>query len=836
MEKEEIERAWARHLQRMEHRRRSRKPGPFHAFGNTGSMLRSYFRIAWRNLTRSMTFSLINIGGLAIGMASAILILLWIGNEFSYDNFQTKKDRIYLLENRGNYRGTVDVFAGVPQPLAPVLKTDYPQIEEVARINGTAPFTLTVGDRHFEGKGGMMTDPGFLKIFSFPLAKGNLETALNTPRSMVITESFAKQLFGSDDPMGKVVRIDSNNFAVTGVAKDPPRNTDLGFSYLIPYSYMKDAGWSNSGWKDFSATTIVLLKPGVTEQMADDRFRDILKMHADGIDNEIFLHPLAKWRLYSRFENGKIVGGGIEDVRLFGLLAAFILIIACINYMNLSTAQSVRRAREVGIRKVVGALRPSIVLRFLGESILISFLSGVLGLIIVQMSIQGFNWLTWDNLVVPYDDPYFWMGIAAFILVTGVIAGSYPAFYLSGFRPISVLKGTATRASMAKEPGRSSLRRAYGMISVRKILVVFQFSIAIAFIICTIVIYRQINYGRDRDPGYNRDHLVFAYVKGDMNKNYGLIRNDLLGSGAVTAVTRSNSPITYSWNSDDTYTWRGKNPGLRIPIEEYHADNDFLETMGIRLIAGRTINTYLYPTDTMAILLNQSAVKLMGFKDPIGQIVTNKQGNWTVIGIIKDFVVESPFNRLSPVIVQGPRNSFGAITFRLNPRYSTSDNMQKIQAIFRRYNPDYPFIYRFVTEADNEKLEGQRRTGIQSALFGGMAILISCLGLFALAAYTAESRIKEIGVRKVLGASITSIAALLSGGFLKLVAISFAIASPVAWWIMHSWLQSYPYHIAIGWLVFVITALVSLGIALTAVSYQAIRAAMANPVDSLRAE
>ena len=740
---EEIERAYARHLQRMAHSRKTLEKRRI--FFHNNGMFTNYFKISWRNIFRHKSFSFVNIGGLAIGMASAMLILLWIQNEFSYDQFHAKKDRIYLLENRGKYRGEVDVFSGVPQPLAPVLKANYPQVEEVARLNGTAPFTLTVGDKHFEDKEGLMTDPGFLKIFSFPLAKGNVETALSTPRSMVITESFAKRFFGTDDAMGKLIRIDSNNFTVTGVAKDPPRNTNLHFEYLIPYGYMKDAGWYNSSWKDFSAMTFVLLKPGVTEQMADDRFRDILKTHAGGIDNEIFLHPLRKWNLYSRFENGKIAGGGIEKVHLFGFLAAFIVFIACINYMNLSTAQSMRRAREVGIRKVVGAMRASITRRFLGESILISFLSGILGLIIVQLSIEGFNWLTSDNLVVPYGDPYFWLGIAVFILANRSDCRELSRLlsfrFQTDHRPQGQFPEGLPTGQRPEDPRGLSIQLCHSLYHLHdRHLPADQL------------------HGRDRDPGYNRDHLAFAYVKGDMNLKYSLIKNDLLASGAATAVTRSNSPITYSWTADDSYTWPGKDPNLRMPIEEYHADNDFLETTGIRLLAGRTINTLLYPTDTMAILLNQSAVKLMGFKNPIGQIVTSKQGNWTVIGVIRDFVLESPFNNLSPAIIQGPRNWFGAITFRLNPRHTMADDMQKIEAIFRKYNPDYPFIYRFVTDADNEKFEDQRRTAIQSALFGGMAILISCLGLFALAVYTAESRIKEIGIRKVLGASVANIA------------------------------------------------------------------------------
>lgn len=854
-DKEEIERAYARHLQRMTHHAHSPKippssqpgltsepqpssqplpshqPSPFaqpprsskpRRVFNAGSILTNYYKIAWRNLFRYKIFSLINISGLAIGMASAILILLWIANEFSYDQFHEKKDRIYILENRGKYEGKLEVFTGVPQALAPALKADYPQIEEVARINGTAPFTLTVNGKVFEGKEGMMTDPGFLKMFSYPLAEGNPATALNTPRSMVITEGFAKNLFGNDDAMGKLIRVDSNNFTVTGVMKDPPKNTWFNSQYLIPFSYMKDAGWYNPSWKDFSILTFVLLKSGVTEKAADASIRNVIRTHVPEVDNEVFLHPLSKWRLYSRFENGKIVGGGIETVRLFAIIGAFILLIACINYMNLGTAQSIRRAKEVGIRKVIGAMRTSIVLRFLGESILVTFLSGILGLIIVQMTIGGFNWLTWDNLTVPYSNPYFWLGIGAFILVTGIIAGSYPAFYLSNFRPISVLKGT--------------FKTAYSLVSIRKILVVVQFSFAIAFIICTIIIYRQIQYGRDRDPGYNRDHLAFVYVKGEINKRYALIRRDLLNSGAATVVTRSNSPITDTWSGDDSYTWQGKDPKTRMYFAEFHADNDFLTTMGLTLTAGRAINTYMYPTDTTAILLNESAAKIMDFKYPIGQVVTNKQGNWTVIGVVRDFVAGSPLRTVPPMIIQGPKNWFGAVSFRLNPRYAIADDMQKVEAIFKKYNPDYPFVYRFVDQEDAQKLENERRTGIQSMLFGGMAILISCLGLFALAAYTAESRIKEIGVRKVLGASVTGIATLLSGDFLKLVGISFVVASPLAWWVMHSWLENYSYRIRIGWPVFVITGLFSMGIALITVSYQAIRAATANPVTSLRSE
>jgi len=831
----EIESVYAWHIERMAKKalqkqkaeritweKQSKKTGAFYNFFNGGGIFKNYFIVIWRNLFRYKSFSLINISGLAIGMASAILILLLVQNELSFDQFHKKKDRIYLMYSRTVFEGKPDCWPGTPMLLAPVLKTSYPQVEEAARLNGVGPFVLTVGEKHFEALGNM-TDPSFLKIFSFPLIKGNIETALSSPRSMVITEKFAKKMFADSNAMGKVIRIDSNAyFMVTGIMKDLPNNTTFNFEYLVPWSYMKEVGWENKSWGNSSILTFVLLRPGVTEKIANDRFRDIIKTQASDVNNEIFVHPMAKWRLYSRFENGKIVGGGIENVRLFSIIAGFILLIACINYMNLSTARSVKRGKEVGIRKVVGAGKTSIVMRFLGESIMISFLSGIIGLMIVQLTIKGFNWLTWKDLFIPYTNLYFWLGIIGFVMFTGLIAGSYPAFYLSTYKPISVLKGT--------------FKTAYNLVSIRKILVVLQFSFAITFIICTIIIYRQIDYGSKRDPGYKRDHLAFAYVKGEMNKQYRLIKNELLNSGAAIAVTRSNSPITYIWSGDDSYTWRGSNPKTKTFFSEFHTDNDFLETMGLKLIAGRDINTNIYPTDSTAILLNESAVKVMGFKNPIGQIVKNNQGNWVVVGVIKDFVSNSAFFNIPPMIIQGPKNWFGAITFRLNSRYSPSANMKKIEAIFKKYNPEYPFLYRFVDEADAEKFEGERRTGIQSALFGGLTILISCLGLFALAAYTAENRIKEIGVRKVLGASVSGIAMLLSKDFLKLVLISFAISSPIAWWVMHSWLENYTYRVNISWWVFVITGLLSMLIAVATVSFQAIKAALSNPVISLRSE
>jgi ABC-type antimicrobial peptide transport system permease subunit len=790
-------------------------------FLNPG-MFENYFKVIYRNLYRFKSFTVINITGLAIGMASAILILLLVQNELSYDQFHEKKDRIYTLYSRGMFNGHKDIFF-LPGALGPLIKSEYPQVEELTNLNGTGPIVLAANDKQIEGKG-MMVDSGFLKIFSYPLLRGNPETALNTPRSVVLTESFAKKFFADGDAMGKTFRVDSNNnFTVTGILKDLPNNTEFQpLDYLLPWSYMKEVGWDKPGWDNFDRMFVVLLKRGITEKQANERFRNMIKRHVQGTDKEVFVHPLAKWRLWSRFENGQIVGGGIESVRLFLMLAGFILLIACINYMNLSTARSVKRGKEVGIRKVVGAGRFSIALRFLGESVMISLLSVILCLVIVQLCIKGFNWLTWNNLYVPYGNPKFWLGITGFAIFTGLIAGSYPAFYLSTFRPISVLKGT--------------FKTSYNLVSIRKVLVVLQFSFAITFIICTIIIYRQINYGAKRDLGYNRDRLAFVYVKGAMNKKYDLIKNELLGTGAVTAVTRSNSPICYTWRGDDNYEWRGSKANTKTWFSEFYIDNDFIETNGLKIISGRSIDLNKYPGDSSSIVLNQSAVKVMGFKNPIGEVVRKNKKNLVVVGVVRDFVTNSPLYSTEPMVLKGPENNFGAIGFRLNTNHSLAKNMNTVESVLKKYVPDYPIISGYVDEAVAEKFEDEKRTGIQSALFGGMAILISCLGLFALAAYTAENRIKEIGIRKVLGASVSGITLLLSRDFVKLVIISFVIASPVAWWLMNSWLRNYTYRVNIGWLVFVITGIASLSIAIFTVSFQAIKAALSNPVVSLRAE
>lgn len=841
-DKKEVEDAFDRHLRRMAKKnvatdaqqppalQRStqtpwqnppKKMKLFAAFNSNG-MLNNYFKVTRRNLIRNKTFSLINITGLAIGMASAMLILLWIQHQLSVDQFHTKKERIYQVYNRGVFNGQVECWGATPHIMAPTLESEFPQVEATARLNWVGAFVFSVGDKHLETSG-FITDPGFFTLFDFPLVQGDPKTALSSVHSIVLTEKSAKRLFGDANALGKMIKVDSNAlFTVTGVMKNLPSNTQFNFEYLIPWSYTKEVGWDNTNWDNNSIRTFVLLKPGVSEQTANNLFRNISKSHQQDVKNEVFVHPMAKWYLWSDFKNGESTGGNIETVKLFGFIAGFILLIACINYMNLSTARSVKRAKEVGIRKVVGAGKASLIWQFLGESILISLLAGILALIIVQPALRGFGKLVDTDLSIPYTSGNFWLAALGFVLLTGIIAGSYPAFYLSAFKPISVLKGT--------------FKIVHALVTPRKVLVVVQFSFAIILIICTIVIYRQINYTQKRDSGYSRNDLAFVYIKGDIKKHYAIIRDELINSGAVTGVTRTNSPITYIWSSSDDYEWKGKDPGSRQGFVVFNADKDFTETMGLKLIAGRDFDTDLYPSDSSAILVTESAAKMMGFTNPVGQTVKDSEMSLHIVGVVKDFIPGSPFDRMDPIIIHGFRPWYGALTFKFNKDNSTKENLAKIGAIFKKYNPDYPFEYYFVDKAYSEKFEYAENVGTLSSLFAGLTIFISCLGLFALAAYMAENRIKEIGVRKVLGASVTAITTLLSKDFLKLILISFAIASPLAWWAMDSWLQNYAYRVSISWWVFVLTGVISMLIAIGTISYQSIKAALANPIKALRAE
>jgi putative ABC transport system permease protein len=789
-------------------------------------MLKNYLKITWRNLLRHKAFSFINIIGLAIGMASAALILFWVQNEMSYDQFHTKKDRLYEVYNRSVFDGKLWCWGNTPKIMAKTLKQDYSQVEEVARTND-ANFLFTVGDKHLNIHGNF-TDPGFLTMFSFPLVNGNANTALNNINNIIITQKLSKKLFGNDNAMGKVIKIDSNAyFTVTGVMKDLPNNTQFNFEYLMPWSYLKKIGEDDANWGNNSCQTYALLKPNVTEAVANRSIVNVIRSHSNIKDIDVFFHAASKWRLYSDFDQkGKVSGGRIAIVQTFSLIAVFILLIACINFMNLSTARSEKRAREVGIRKVAGALRGGLIFQFLGESILIALISGALALVIMQLSMSGFNLLTAKHLFIPYGDPLFWIVALSFIILTGAISGSYPALYLSSFTPVSVLKGT--------------FKAANALITPRKLLVVVQFTFAVVLIICTIIIKQQLQYAQNRDAGYKKDNLVFVRMTGDIDKHYQSIKNDLLNSGAATAVSKTSAPITEGWSDSWGFLWNGKDISKKIDFDVFNTDGDLAKTMGLKIVEGRDIDVKNYPTDSTAILLNEAAAKIMGFKNPVGQIVKRGEApdyqTLHVVGVVKDFILQSPYDPVKAMIIQGPKSWFNVIHFRLNNANSTTENLSRAGNVFKKYNPEYPFEYNFIDQDYAKKFGDEKRTQTLASLFAGLTIIISCLGLFGLAAYMAQNRIKEIGVRKILGASVVGVTTLLSKDFLKLVMISFVIASPIAWFAMNKWLEGYNYRISISIWVFVIAGLLTIIISIITVSFQAIKAALANPVKSLRSE
>lgn len=792
-------------------------------------MLKNFFKIAYRSLWRSKGFSVINITGLAIGMAAAILIILWIQNELSFDGFHVNKDRIYQVWSRATYNGEIGTSNHVSAPLARAVEKEVPEIERAVRAKRTGDVLFSVGEKKLTLSGGLV-DSGFLQMFTFPMLKGNPKTALNDRYSIVITQKMAKSLFGNEDPMGKTVRVENkDNLMVTGVLKDLPYNTRFYYDYLIPWSYVKLEKAQDLGWNDNSEPTFVMLKKNAGFASAAAKLKPLREHYSSDAKRlhwEYFLYPMERWRLHSSFTNGvEDDNGRSKTVNLFGVIAAFILLIACINFMNLSTARSEKRAKEVGIRKVVGARKASLIGQFIGESVFMALLAGIIAVVIVQISLPAYNRFTESELFINFGNVYTWLTFFGFILFTGVLAGSYPAFFLSSFQPVKVLKGT--------------FKKINALITPRKALVVVQFTFAIVLIICTIIIKQQIDYARNRETGYNRDHVVYHFMTGDIPKNYDLIKNELLSQGVATSVTKTNSPITERWSDGGGQNWEGKDPNDLTSFARYLADEGLGKTAGLQFVKGRDFDLKQFPTDSSGLIINESALKIMKFKDPVGKKVSDLGVDWHIVGVIKDFILTSPYEPIQPLLICGAKSSFltfNTVQMKFNGKNSTADNLKRAEASFKKYNPQYPFDFKFVDEEYAKKFEDEQRLGTMAALFAGLAIFISCLGLFGLAAYMAENRVKEIGVRKVLGASVARITTLLSKELIALVIISFVIATPVAYWGMSKWLMDYSYRVSINWWVFALAGTLSVVIALITVSYQAIKAALANPVKNLRAE
>jgi len=788
-------------------------------------MIKNYLKVAWRNLRKNSLYSLINIGGLAIGMAVSFMLLIYVYNEFSFDKFNANNDRLYHVLRNQPSNGEIFTNSATPVPLAPAMMKDFPEIDKIARTNWTNHDLINYKDKALK-LGVMSADPAFLDMFTYTFIHGDKKTALSDPSSIVLTQSSAKALFGDENPVGQVIKMDNQYpMKVSAVVSDNPQNSSFYFDMLMSWQgFEAHQSWiKTSGWGNYSFQTWAMLKPNASLTTINAKLKNIVaKYDPDNKENTMFLYPFAQEHLYGQFKNGKNIGGAIESVHLFLYLAIGILLIACINFMNLSTARSERRAREVGIRKAIGSSRGALIAQFIGESVLMAFISFLVAVGLVASLSGSFSTLININLHVPYDNIFAWIAALGVTIFTGIVAGSYPALFLSSFKPVKVLKGQMINVRSVVTP--------------RKILVVAQFTFAVALILVSIFIYKQINFIKDRPVGYDQRGLVEMPDDGVMDKKFDTFRQDLINSGAITDAALTGNSLSQNNSSSWGITWQGQLPGEdKIPIDQEAVTYHFVNTYGLKLIEGRDFSS-AYPADSAAIILNQAAVKMMRFKEPLGQIVKYQGQNCKVVGVVENFVWGSPYDPVKPAIIGFNKGWTGSIGLRLNPAKSVTASIDIIQNIYKKYNPEYPFEYKFIDEKFANKFSNEKRLGNMAIIFTSLTIIISCLGLFGLASFSAEQRRKEIGIRKVLGASISSLWLNLSQEFVWLVLISFPIGAALSWWYVHNWMSKYTYRTELSLWVFGTTLVASLTICLATVSWQAIKAALTNPVKSLRSE
>lgn len=789
-------------------------------------MLKSYFKIAWRNLWVNKGLSFINIFGLAIGMAFTMLIGLWIKYETSFDSFHKNGDRIALIKKNILFNNNKSTQEATQLPLYDELKNSYPEVKGATRMSWNESHSLVVGNSKFN-KNGRYVDPDFLRMFSFPLLKGNVATVLTDPNSIVLTESLAGTLFGREDPIGKTIKLDNQYVVqVTGVVEDAPKNSTIDFDFLAPFQFLiNESEWirgNKTNWNNNFLMNLVELQSGVSMADFSKKIGPITVQKDNKLKNQtLFLHPLSKWHLYNDYKNWINVGGKIDYVRLFGIIGIFVLLIACINFMNLSTARAEKRAKEIGIRKSVGSLRMQLVTQFLTESMLTTFLAFLLSIGMIRLLLPCLKDLGFENIRFEFSNVFLLGFVFLVCILTGLIAGSYPAFYLSSFLPVRTLKGV--------------FRQGKGAATFRKVLVVSQFTISIVLIISTIIVFQQINHAQSRSLGYNPNNLISVGYSDDLAKNYTVLKQELLNSGYFESVTKAVTSMTNTSNTWSDFSWSGKDPNADIALDAIMADWDFEKTVGLNFKAGRPFSID-YKTDSNAVILNEAALKLIGYKDPIGKTMKSGGRVVTIVGIVENVVISDPFKPVYPLAILFNGNQANNIFLRLKPTSDLKTSLSAIQPIFDKYNPSFPFEYSFVDDEFSKKFAMENQVGKLASILAGLAIFISCLGLFGLALFMAERRTKEIGIRKVLGASVANIWALLSREFVWLVLLGSLIASPIAFWLMKSWLQKYEYRIDINWWIFAGAGMLAVVIALLTVSSQAIKAGIANPVKSLRSE
>jgi putative ABC transport system permease protein len=801
-------------------------------FFGSPSMIRNYLKIALRNLVKNKAYSVINIGGLAMGMTVAMLIGLWIYDELSFDKYFQNYDRIAKVMQNGTFNG--EVFHGEynPAPMGQELRTVYADdFTHVIMSSWTRDHILSYGDKKFTKTGNYLSadapDMLTLKMLS------GTRAGLKDPSSILLSESVAQALFGTSDPVGKLMKIDNKlDVKVTGVYEDFPYNTEFrDMKFIAPWDlYASSEAWvkraqNNVEWGNFSWQVLAQIAPNASFEAVSDKIKNIRLKHNPEtafIKPKVYLQPMSKWHLYSGWDKSGNLDGRIQYVWLFGIIGVFVLLLACINFMNLSTARSEKRAKEVGIRKAVGSVRSQLISQFFSESLLVVAFAFVLSIVLALLILPFFNEVADKQIGILWTNPVFWLCGIGFSVLTGLIAGSYPALYLSSFQAVKVLKGTFRVGRFASIP--------------RQVLVVVQFTVSVTLIIGTIIVFRQIEHAKSRPVGYERSGLItVAMNTPELHQHYNALRDELIRTGAVMDMSTSSAPTTDLNSQNSGFDWVGKDPNFKDNFGTIAVTHDFGKTVGWQFVQGRDFSRQ-FPSDSSGMVLNETAVRYMGVKDPVGKQIKWNGKPYRVVGVIKDMLMASPFEPIFQTVYMLDYGWANVIDIKLNLSRSTSESLAKIEAVFRKFNPGSPFDYRFIDQQYALKFAAEERIGKLASVFAILAIFISSLGLFGLASFVAEQRTKEIGVRKVLGASVLNVWSLLSKDFVILVIISFGIATPIAYYFLHSWLQKYEYRTEMSWWIFAVSGLGALAVTLLTVSYQSIKAALINPVKSLRSE
>ncbi len=796
-------------------------------------MIKNYFKIALRNLFKNKGYTLINVGGLSLGITIVLLIGLWVHDELTFDKNHDNYDNISQVMMWRTRNGKKAIRYAMPYPLGDELREKYGEdFKHVVMSSFHGDNILSFKDKNLSLRSGFM-ESGALSMFSLDMIYGNWD-GLNNPNSIVLSETASKAFFGTENPLGKTMKVNNElNVLITGVYRDIADNATLkGLDFIVPwelysmlYPWVKTAK-DNNLWGNNSYQLYVQVADGSTMTSVNGRIKDVIYNNVSEYSRksqpELVLHPMKNWHLRSNWKNGVNAGGFIQYVWLFGIIGLFVLLLACINFMNLSTAQSEKRAKEVGIRKTVGSSKYQLINQFLSESFLVVLVAFIVAIIMVFMAMPWFNQLSHKQIVFPFKSVAFWVMSIAFILFTSILAGSYPALYLSSFRPVKVLKGTF-------KTGKSTT-------SFRKALVVVQFTVSVILVIGTIVVEKQVDYSKNRPIGYNMNSLIMIEkTTNNFDGKYNVIRNGLINSGAVVEMAESSSPLTDVWSTNGGFEWKDKDPNFITSIATNSVSHDYGKTVGWDLVQGRDFSR-TFATDSTAFILNEAAVKYMGLEDPVGKTIRWNNEEHQVIGVVKDILAVSPFEPVLQTVYMINYPNTNWIELKLNPERSITSSLSAVETILSKHVANVPFDYQFVDDTFAEKFEAVERIRKLSTIFAIFAIFISCLGLFGLASYVAEQRTKEIGVRKVVGASVFNLWQLLSKDFVKLVMLSIIVATPLAYYGVIKWLNNYTYRTEVSWWVFAIAGIGAIGITLFTVSFQALKVAITNPIKSLRTE